>query len=96
MKCIDFEKIISKASIIDVRDYEDFFRAHIPNSRNISHVELILHPGLYMEVDKTYYIICDKGEISEHVIKMLKSTQYKLVNITDGFDNWKGPIESLC
>ena len=97
MNCIDFEKIISEDTIIiDIRDCEDYYRAHIPNSKNINHIELILHPNLYLEVGKIYYIICDQGKVSSSVIKMLKDTQYKLININDGFDNWKGPIASLC
>lgn len=97
MNCLEFERIISKDTlIIDVRDKEDFVIAHIPYSQNISHIELILHPQLYLDFNKTYFIICDKGEVSKNIVHMLKDTQYKLINIIDGFDNWKGPITSLC
>ena len=96
MNCKEFENIFkNNVSIIDLRDKEDFLESHIPNSKNVNHIDLVLNPDKYLLDDDINYLICDRGEVSNNVIKLLSNTKFKLVNIIDGFDSWKGPTTSL-
>jgi rhodanese-related sulfurtransferase len=95
MNCEQFLNIYDLSiNIIDIRNKEDYNESHISNSINIDHVDLILNYEKYLKQKEIYYIICDKGEVSEYVIRSINNPNYLLINITDGFDNWKGPTIS--
>lgn len=92
MNCNQLKKILKRnPNIIDLRDEEDFYISHIPCSHNINHVELICNPDKYLQKSKTYFLICYNGIRSKNVVKLLGDRKYRLINITDGFENWDGP-----
>ena len=92
MNCNSFLKIYERnLSIIDIRDSEDYDESHIPGSINVSHIDLVLDPSAYLEEGVINYIICDEGITSANVIKMIKGN-YLLINIIDGYVNWRGPV----
>ncbi len=96
--CKDLLKKLSsgyKPIILDIRDRKDFITSHIPNSYNIPYETLSKKFINYLNHNNIYYIICDKGKLSKLCANLLYQNQYKVINIADGFANWKGPIESI-
>lgn len=95
MTCEEFKKEYLKGIIlIDLRSPKDYLEGHIPNSINIPHTELIINHKQYLNSKDKYYLICDEGIVSKNVIHMLTNYKYKLINITDGFNAWDGPVVS--
>lgn len=78
--------------IIDLRSPRDFLRGHIPNSYNIPYEMFITKFAYYLNYNKTYYLICEGGERSKECAILLSKNNYQVINIVDGFKNWKGPI----
>lgn len=79
--------------IIDLRSQFDYLKAHIPNSYNIPYDLFIQKYAYYLNQSKTYYLICESGKRSKECTLLLLRNNYNVINITDGFINWKGPIE---
>ncbi len=79
--------------IIDLRDSFTFSKGHIPNSYNIPYELFTKKYAYYLNRTMTYYLICEGGERSKECVNLLLKNNYKAVNISDGYKNWKGPIE---
>lgn len=95
MLCNEFLEIYNdNLCICDLRDSDDFILSHIPNSININHIDLVLNPYDFLNSDNQYYIICYTGLTSSLTVKMLNDTPFKLICIEDGFENWKGPVDT--
>lgn len=80
--------------ILDVRSKFEFSRRHIPNSYNIPFEVLTKQCSNYLNKNLTYYVICSKGENSKAACLDLESKGYNVINVGNGFNNWKGPIAS--
>lgn len=79
--------------LIDVRENDDFKEGHIPTSRNIPMDILLKEPEKYINKTDEYYIVCQAGVKSEKTCKELWSKGYKVINIKDGTDSYKQPLE---
>lgn len=80
--------------IIDLRSSYDFFKGHIPNSYNIPYEMFIKKYAFYLNHNMTYYLICEGGKRSKECTTLLLKNNYNAINISDGYQSWKGPIEN--
>ena len=71
----------SMGPLIDVRNPIDYKRFHDSRSINIYADKLILNHKKYLDKNKTYYIICEKGVLSSKVVRTLSYFGYKLVQV---------------
>lgn len=99
MKSITCKDLLEKYSfgynstIIDLRSHLDFTKGHIPNSYNIPYDLFVQKYINYLSYDKVYFLICEGGERSKKCTHLLLKNNYKAINISDGYKNWKGPVE---
>lgn len=76
-------------NLIDIRDKEDYMNESINGSINIPRLKLLKDPSLYLSKNKTYYLICDLGVLSESTSKILNSLGYNCISIKGGIKEFK-------
>ena len=74
--------------IIDIRSKEKYDNGHIPNSNNIPFEQLIAYPNKFLNINKTYYIYCQRGIQSKNACLILSSKGYNVINIIGGYSEW--------
>jgi len=79
---------INQINLIDIRSIEKFNDNHIPGALNINPDQLLKDPYKYLDINKTYYIYCQKGITSLQVVQRLNLKGYKTVNIKGGYESW--------
>lgn len=80
-----------KLNVIDVRELDEVREGMIPGAL---HMPLNSIPARYLELDKNeeYMIICHAGGRSYIATQFLEQHGYKVINIVDGMEGWKGPL----
>ena len=68
-------------TLIDVRDKSLYLIKHIEGSINIPFRELIFNHNKYLNKQETYYLICDKGNLSKRACNILSIYGYSVVNV---------------
>ncbi len=76
-------------NLIDIRDKEDYMNNNINGSINIPRLKLLNDPSMYLNKNKTYYIICDMGVLSESTSKILNALGYKCISVKGGIKEYK-------
>ena len=76
-------------NLIDIRDKEDYMNNNINGSINIPRLKLFNDPSMYLNKNKTYYIICDMGVLSESTSKILNALGYKCISVKGGIKEYK-------
>ncbi len=89
MESIKAKDLKPEYNIIDIRSKSNYMKSHIYNAKNIDQNNLIDMPHMYLNKDTTYYIYCSSGIKSKRCCKMLEIQGYKVVNVEDGFENFK-------
>ena len=74
--------------IIDIRSNQSYNNNHIDGAINIPYQELISHPSKYLEINKKYFIYCQKGITSTKACNILYNQGYSVVNIIGGYEEW--------
>ena len=67
--------------LIDVRHPLEYSKRHDPRSINIYADKLLLNYKKLLDINKTYYIICEKGHLSKRVVTNLSYLGYKVVQV---------------
>src|SRR5574344_1475266 len=70
IKLKDYNK--NMGILIDVRHPLDYKDNHHPNSINIYYEKLMYNPTKYLNKQNTYYITCEKGNLSGKTVKYLE------------------------
>lgn len=89
MESIKAKDLKPEYNIIDIRSKGKYMQSHIYNAKNIDQNNLIDMPHMYLNKDTTYYIYCSSGIKSKRCCKMLEVQGYKVVNVEDGYENFK-------
>jgi len=76
-------------NLIDIRDKEDYMNNNIEGSINIPRLKLLNDPKKYLLKNKTYYLICDMGVLSESTSKILNALGYKCISVKGGIKEFK-------
>lgn len=85
---IEYENIVDKSKIIDIRSYLDYSEYNIKESKNIPKIILMANHSDYLNKEDEFYLLCDKGTVSLPCAKILNALGYKCFSI-------KGGIESI-
>lgn len=79
---------LSSITIVDIRSIDRYLSSHIPNAIHIDFYDLYYHADQYLDPLSTYYIYCDTGMKSKRIVSRLQGLGYKVVNISDGYQNY--------
>ena len=86
---IEFNQINRNNLIIDLRMPSEFEKGNIPGSINISRINLLKSPEAYLNKERIYYLICNKGEVSFSCSKILNALGYHCYSIIGGIEGLK-------
>ena len=86
---INFNEIIDNSRIIDLRPSFEYNEFNISGSKNIPKFILLNKPDKYLNKTDTYYLICNKGEVSLSTAKILNALGYNCYSIIGGIDSLK-------
>jgi rhodanese-related sulfurtransferase len=82
-QAVQADEVLAGARAADEFDYN-----HIPGSINIPFEKLLTSYKTVLKKNKTYYIYCDRGKVSNKVVEILIKDGYKAVNVDGGYDKW--------
>ena len=102
LECKDIKEYLTKDTkkvLLDVRTQEEWNQLGKPDGEKLGlktyfltiQDENFLDDFKKLSINKDYEIlsICKSGQRSQFVSELLEKENYKSVNISDGFDNWK-------
>ena len=87
MHCDNMKKIKlseynpSMGILIDVQHHLDYQKNPTPNSINIYADKLLMSYKSCLDYSKKYYIICNKGHLSQKVVAMLEFYGYDVTQV---------------
>jgi len=81
-------KKLSNINLIDIRGIEKYNNGHIKNSINIPLEKLLININKYLDINKKYYIYCQKGIQSKKLCLLLEKKGYNVINIIGGYEAW--------
>ncbi len=67
--------------LIDVQYPSDYKKYPTPNSINIYADDLLLNYKRMLDYNKKYYIVCNKGRLSQRVVAMLEYFGYDVTQV---------------
>ncbi len=79
-------KKLKNAAIIDVRTKAEFDTGSMPGAKNIEMNGIVLNTEMFLDKDKTYYILCQSGGRSSMVCDNLSKKGYNVINIAGGMN----------
>lgn len=71
----------SMGTLIDVQHPEDYQKNPTANSINIYADKLLLNHKKFLDKNKKYYIICNKGFLSQKAVSMLEYFGYDVTQV---------------
>ena len=83
---IELTDIDKDITIIDIRTSNEFESYHLDGSINIPRIKLLNNHESYLNKNKDYYIICNKGKVSLSCCKILNALGYSCKSIIGGID----------
>ncbi len=86
---IEFGDVKNRKNIIDVRTKSEYQKVNLNSGTNIPRLILLKNPEKYLDKNKTYYLICSKGEISLFCAKILNAMGYSCYSINGGIEKIK-------
>lgn len=91
---IDMRELLSKMSqenltVVDIRDKYKYNMGHIPTAINIPANYLLINPTDYLEKEKTYYIYCQVGHVSNDLVRQLNYLGYHTISVIGGYNSYK-------
>lgn len=89
----DIENYIGQYNtiIIDLREAEDYKKAHIPTAINIPYMDF-QNSKDDLPVDKLLILYCDRGNLSLLLARELSKEGYQVKNIYGGMHAYRGNI----
>ena len=90
MRSIDIFNLMNLTNprIIDIRDNYKYNLGTIPGSINIPYLFLVTNPIEYLNMDETYYLLCDFGNTSMRCCLELIDRGYNVFNIDGGYESY--------
>jgi rhodanese-related sulfurtransferase len=79
-------KKLNNINIIDIRNIEKYNNRHIEGSINIPLDKMIINFNKYLDINKQYYIYCQKGIQSKKLCQILKNKGFNVVNVEGGYE----------
>ncbi len=78
--------------IVDVRETDEYARAHIPGAVNFPLSDL---GSDFTKLDKNtdYYLVCQSGGRSAMAAEFLSDQGFNVTNVMGGTGSWMGPLE---
>jgi len=102
LECKDIKEYLktdAKKVLLDVRTQEEWDQFGKPDGEKLGlktcfltiKDENFLDDFKKLSINKDYEILsmCKSGQRSQFVAELLEKENYKTINISDGFDNWK-------
>lgn len=80
---------LNSTNIIDIRSSQQYNLGHLPNTKNIPSMYLLVSPEKYLKQGETYYIICQTGVTSNKICQILNKKGYNLINVIGGYQDWQ-------
>lgn len=71
----------SMGILIDVQYPSDYMKNPTPNSINVYADDLLLNYKRMLDYNKKYYIVCNKGRLSQRVVAMLEYFGYDVTQV---------------
>ena len=71
----------SMGILIDVRNRLDYLKHHHKDAINIYYEKLMYNPPNYLDKSKKYYIMCEKGVLSDKTVRYLNFLGYDVTKI---------------
>ncbi|HOA63463.1 MAG TPA: rhodanese-like domain-containing protein [Bacilli bacterium] len=78
--------------LIDIRSPYLYEQGHFPNSYNIPVNSLINVALKYLNKNYHYLIICEYGNESKKIVKLLNSLNFNAYHVKGGIHKYKGPL----
>ena len=69
-------------TLIDIQNPIDYKDYHHPNSINIPYETLLLNYKTYLDKNKPYYIVCNKGTKSRKAVAILEFYGYDVIQMS--------------
>ncbi len=87
MKTMNINEIenLEGINLIDVREPDEYANGHIEGAKNIPMTGLIMNPEMFLNKEKTYYIMCQAGSRSLSVCTNLEPLGYDVINLEGGY-----------
>lgn len=79
-------------TLVDLRDYADYKRGHIPTAISIPYDNLVGNPS-QLSMTKKYILYCDRGSMSMLASKELCERGYSVLNVYGGIHAYRGVLE---
>ena len=79
-------KKLSNINIIDIRSIEKYNNRHIEGSINIPLDKMLINFNKYLDINKKYYIYCQKGVQSRKLCQILKNKGFNVINVEGGYE----------
>lgn len=83
---VDIGDVKDYKRIIDIRTSIEFNKDNIKGSINVPRINLLKDPNLYLNKKDTFYLLCNKGEVSLSCAKILNALGYKCYSIIGGIE----------
>lgn len=94
---IDFYKrylSCKRIVIIDIRSSDEYISYHLEDSINIPVNKLIKEYPILLNKTTQYYLVCNDGNKSKYISKMLQEEGYNVVRVIGGIRCWRGEFVS--
>jgi rhodanese-related sulfurtransferase len=80
-------EVPADAFLLDVREADEWEAGHVPGALHIPLGELGVR---YLEIDRgrEIYVICRRGNRSDHAARALAGAGWQALNVSDGMIGW--------
>jgi rhodanese-related sulfurtransferase len=88
ISAIELMAIYKSASVVDVREMDEYVDGHVPGAK---HIPLSMIPLRNNEIAKEtkHYVICEAGGRSAQACAYLAEQGFDVVNISGGTGSWR-------
>ncbi|MGQ4494277.1 rhodanese-like domain-containing protein [Dermabacteraceae bacterium P13101] len=87
MENVKVTDVPAGATLVDVREENEWVAGHAPQARHLPASELLARYG-EIDPDETTYLICRSGGRSSQAAQWLAGNGYSVVNVTGGMGAW--------
>ncbi len=86
----DIDSLINKIKLIDIREPYEYQSGSIKSAKNIPMGNLLNEPKKYLNMEDTYYIICQSGARSSRACSILTKQGFDVINVSGGVGSYVG------
>ena len=92
-----FAQLIEDTTVVrlDVRTAKEYAQGHIPNALliDVTQADFMQKAEQLLPKDKTIALYCRSGRRSKNAAMQLAQHRYQVVELSTGFNSWKGEVE---